>query len=223
GVGGNRTPRARAAGEHWTAPQRTVRATRHDQAYFPCRRRSSRCTFAAMRWRCCVAACLLGIAGAATTARALDVTGNWDAMPFDPNIRQTASGDPRLGYLGVCLPGSGPIGSGTLDTGSGTFTIAFDPVRLFQAGYSLACSWTWSGTFAADGTSFTGTFTFDAFVSQPPPQLGYCSGATTTPISGTRLGAPLPCCGDGVVDVGETCDPGGLPGTCCDEGTCAPK
>jgi len=174
-----------------------------------------------MQWRRCIAALLFGVAGTASGARALDVTGHWDAAPFDPNIRQVASQDPNIDDLKVCLPGFGPIGSGHVN-GAGTFSISFDPVKMFQAGFGRACLWTWAGTFASDGTSFTGTVTFAEYVP-PPPLKGTCMIPSMGPISGTRLGPPQPCCGDGLVDSGESCDPGPVIGGCCNADTCQPE
>ena len=70
-------------------------------------------------------------------------------------------------------------------------------------------SCTFTGTAAADGQSFTGTYTC---VVPTPTE---CGGPF--PASVTAMRAPVTC-GNGAVDAGEDCDAGsenGLPGSCC--------
>lgn len=147
---------------------------------------------------------LLATLAAAGPAAAIDVTGSWQVFAAPaPAVSIVQTG----GTLAMCLPGVGNLATGSIDESSGAFTLHFDLTLLGNLGF-LLCTLDWSGTFAPDASSFTGSEIRSAISCIPPPFSCHpeCLPPVTAPITGTRVGPPGPCCGNGVVETGERCD-----------------
>lgn len=161
----------------------------------------------------------------------IDAAGEFDVNWYDLDftIRQSGS------TLDVCIVDSGSaihFGSGTIDTATGAFSFQSDDEFLrFLGPYAngFACAFIATGTFAADGSTFTAQMVEETSCVPPPfscvPQ---CEVWNAMAISGTRVAPPtLDCCGNGVVEGSESCDDGnlsaGTPGQddCCN--FCGPR
>jgi hypothetical protein len=158
------------------------------------------------------AALAFALLGGASVAHAtIDLTGHWN-MKVDAGGFGTFFQAWDITQSGTSLTQTPSTGgqpgprTGTIDSASGAFTLS-DPVRCTPAIGPQSCTFT--GTAAADGQSFSGTYT----CSVPTPTE--CGGPG--PASVTAVRAPVTC-GNGAVDAGEECDAGGengLPGSCC--------
>ena len=131
---------------------------------------------------------------------AIDINGPW-------NIALSLGGGPPIAsclvdvtQTGSALTVSAPSGcyvlpafslSGTIDTGTGVFTVS-------GASAPLCATLSVDATANPTSTGFNGTFA--------------CTGGTLN-VTGTLAGS---LCGNGVVDPGEQCDPGLSPNACCD-------
>ena len=141
---------------------------------------------------------------------ATDVTGTWSFTPspllFDATDVLVQSGT----SLTLCVPGLGTVAEGTVDptTGAAEMTYTLNLLPLY-------CDLGWAGTFASDGNSLSATLT-----AVPLNRLTFqCAPAQSQPLSGTRINESAACCGNGIVEPGEECDPGQTPGACCTD-TC---
>jgi hypothetical protein len=151
----------------------------------------------------CVLAVFLCLPGASRAA--VDLTGQWliDGVTigdFFPGFPVTCLGmtvvqsGTALSATGTCsLIGAVSL-SGTIDPGTGAFTLTGTPATLCD-------SVTMTATASADSYAFSGSFS--------------CLFGTL-PIPGTLTGSR---CGNGVLDPSEQCDHA-LPGDCCNPTTC---
>jgi cysteine-rich repeat protein len=142
----------------------------------------------------------------------IDMTGRWvlgDGSVLDFTQVGTA--------LTQTPPSAGEPGprTGTIDPATGTFSVS-DPlpcVPLISCTNPPQCAngqCGLSGTVAADGLTFTGTFACAAAGTLS------CMVVSTVNVMGRR--SP-PTCGNGIIDPGEQCDDGtNHPGGCCDPG-----
>jgi hypothetical protein len=139
----------------------------------------------------------------ASDAAALDVTGNWSITGA------TASGVSSVSFvqtgttLTACLSGYGTAATGTVDLTTGAFTLWFDTDALPPPEFGL-CGLEWSGTFAPDGGSLSGSETDSSRCALFPGSC--CLPPQTRAITGTRVAPTVTCCGNGIVEPGEQCD-----------------
>jgi cysteine-rich repeat protein len=170
-------------------------------------------------WTLRLAAVLL--VGAAGNAAAVDVTGvfSTSGLPGVSAVSLRQSGT----TLRMCLPGSlgtVRVAEGTVDTGTGAFTLAYVPSALGPGGLGAYCSITITGTAAPDGSTLAATqVEYSTCVPPPFSCTPSCVLSATIPFTATRTSTtPAPCCGDGFLDPGngEQCDDGNaVAGDCC--------
>jgi hypothetical protein len=162
---------------------------------------------------------MLVLAVIAPAAAAVDATGTF-ALAGNPLEIEGVSFRQSGTNLHMCIQGFGqtvPAASGTIDPVTGAFTLEW--TMLGPGGLGAYCSIVWTGTLAPDGASFSASVV-ERSTCFPPPFTCHpnCEVSATYTVSGTRLGTvPARCCGDGVVDLPETCDGG----PCCQ--ACAPR
>lgn len=153
---------------------------------------------------------LVGLLLVGGTAVAADLTGTWtvyfdgDPVPSEWIFTQTGTN------VTVTFPGG--IAGGTIDPLTGEFVIA--------AELPLPCPSFLVGHLRADDGAFWAEYGEGQLVCGPHPSTCECRiGPPQGAANGCRAGAGA-CCGDAVVDAGETCDDGPQLGSCCD-GTCS--
>jgi len=139
----------------------------------------------------------------ASDAAALDVTGNWAVSGA------TVSGISAVSFvqtgttLTACLSGYGTAATGTVDLTTGAFVLVFDTDALPPGEFGL-CGLEWSGTFAPDGGSLSGSETDSSGCPAFPGSC--CLPPQSRAITGTRVTPTVTCCGNGIVEPGEQCD-----------------
>ena len=121
--------------------------------------------------------------------------------------------------LTLCVPGAGTVATGTVDEGTGAFTLAFDPSFASSFYEFGVCSLEWGGTFALDGGSLTGD-EVSSLGCGIPELPSCCFPAEADPITGSRTSPTVTCCGNGVIEGGEVCDPVPAIGQDCCAGDC---
>ena len=136
----------------------------------------------------------------AASASGLDVTGNWSVSGASFSTLTTVSLMQSGTDLSVCLNGWGTIATGTVDEGTGAFTLDFDLYFASQVYEFGVCYLQWNGTFALDGNSIIGSEDYSLNCGLPFPAPPCCLPGESDPITATRTSPTVVCCGNGVVE-----------------------
>ena len=139
----------------------------------------------------------------ASDAAALDVTGNWSVSGATVSGVSSVSFVQTGTMLTACLSGYGTAATGTVDLTTGAFVLVFDTDALPPGEFGL-CGLEWSGTFAPDGGSLSGSETDSSGCPALPGSC--CLPPQSRAITGTRVTPTVTCCGNGIVEPGEQCD-----------------
>lgn len=136
-------------------------------------------------------------------AAAVDITGTWtvyneSGAPQSWSIVQSGTS--------ISVTVSGNTFMGPIDPNTGQFSFT-----VFGGG----CPAGFSAT-ASSNDAFSGTFTATSPSCPSGPHSCTCVPSSYAGANGCRDGAAGACCGDGVTDAGEQCDPGPEYLGCCD-------
>jgi hypothetical protein len=155
--------------------------------------------------------CLLVLIAALArpAAAAVDLTGTWTV--------HNESGSPQSWSIvqsgtSISVTVSGNTFTGPIDPNTGQFSFVTPPTPC-PAGVSAT---------ASSNDAFSGTLTLTSPSCPGGPHTCTCVPSSQRGLNGCRDGAAGACCGDGVVDLSEQCDPGPQFMGCCD-GLCQLK